>query len=71
VTSAQTRPDITGRAGPTLNYFGSCRAWAVLFFSVLRAGPPGPAQMYTYSEYSPSVGTILKKRVSDSVRSLS
>jgi hypothetical protein len=26
------RPDITGRAGPTLNYFGPCRAWAVLFF---------------------------------------
>jgi hypothetical protein len=32
VTSAQTRPDITGRAGPALNYFGPCRAWAVLFF---------------------------------------
>jgi hypothetical protein len=48
VTSAQTRPDITGRAGPALNYFGPCRAWAVLF-SVLRAGPSGPAQMYTYN----------------------
>jgi hypothetical protein len=32
VTSAQTRPDITGRAGPALNYFGPCRVWAVLFF---------------------------------------
>jgi hypothetical protein len=40
--------DITGRAGPALNYFRSCCAWAVLF-SVLRAGPPGPAQMYTYT----------------------
>jgi hypothetical protein len=32
VTSAQTRSDISGRAGPALNYFGSCRAWAMLFF---------------------------------------
>jgi hypothetical protein len=31
VTSAQTRPDISGRAGPTLKYFVSCRLWAVLF----------------------------------------
>jgi ribosomal protein S14 len=25
-TSAQTRPDISGRASPTLKYFGLCRA---------------------------------------------
>jgi hypothetical protein len=48
-TSAQTWPDISGRAGPTLKYFGPCRAWAMLF-SVLRAGPSGPTQMYTYNE---------------------
>jgi hypothetical protein len=36
------------KSGPTLKYFGSCRAWAVLF-SVLRPGPSGPAQMYTYN----------------------
>jgi hypothetical protein len=30
-------------------YIGPCRAWAVLFFTVLRAGPSGPAQMYTYT----------------------
>jgi hypothetical protein len=35
--------------GPNLaRYDGSCRAWAVLF-SVLRAGPPDLAQMYTYT----------------------
>jgi hypothetical protein len=39
------------KPGPTLKYFVSCRAWAVLFF-VLRAGPSGPAQMYTYSRRS-------------------
>jgi hypothetical protein len=62
VTSAQTRPDITGRAGLTLNYFGSCRAWAVLFF-VLRAGPSGPAQMYTYIHDHHEVGAPLGARV--------
>jgi hypothetical protein len=46
----QTRPVISGRAGPALKYFGSGWAWAVLF-SVLRAGPSGPAQMYTYSPW--------------------
>jgi hypothetical protein len=35
------------KPGPALKYFVSCRAWAVLF-SVLRAGPSGPAQMYSY-----------------------
>jgi hypothetical protein len=43
VTSAQTRPDITGRADPTLNFFGPCRNWAVLFFRdsgrPIRPGP--------------------------------
>jgi hypothetical protein len=43
MTSAQTRPDITGRAGPALNYFGPCRAWAVLFFRASgRPIRPGP-----------------------------
>jgi hypothetical protein len=37
-----------GCAVRTLNYFGSCCTWAVIF-SVLRTGPSGPAQMYTYS----------------------
>jgi hypothetical protein len=42
-------PNPTRYNGPTaLNYFGSCRAWAVFFF-VLRIGPSGPAQMYTYA----------------------
>jgi hypothetical protein len=50
-TSAQNRPDISGRVGPTLKYIGSYRAWAVLF-SVLRAGPLDPAQMYTYIRVS-------------------
>jgi hypothetical protein len=36
-------------------YNGSCRAWAVLL-SVLRAGPSGPAQMYTYSADVQSAG---------------
>jgi hypothetical protein len=50
VTSAQTRPDITGRAGPTLNYFGQCRAWAVLFFHALgRPIRPGP-NVHLYAE---------------------
>jgi hypothetical protein len=42
VTSAQTQPDITGRAGSALNYFGPCRAWAVLFFPCI--GPSHQAQ---------------------------
>ena len=48
MTSAQIRPDITGRAGSALNYFVSCHVWAVLFF-VLWVGPLGPAQIYTYT----------------------
>jgi hypothetical protein len=42
------RPRPRPKPGPTLKYFGSCRAWAVLF-SVLRAGSSGPAQMYAYT----------------------
>jgi hypothetical protein len=51
VASAQTRPDITGRAGPALNYFGSCRAWAVLFFRASgRPTRPGPnVHLYFHS----------------------
>jgi hypothetical protein len=30
-TSVQTRPDISGRSGSTLKYFGSCRVLVVLF----------------------------------------
>jgi hypothetical protein len=52
VTLSQTRPDISGRAGPALKYFGSCRAWAVLFSCF---GPAHPAaQMYTYMCGGPS-----------------
>jgi hypothetical protein len=35
------------KPGPTLKYFGSCHVWVVLF-SVLRADPSDPPQMYTY-----------------------
>ena len=35
---------------PALKYFVLCHAWAVLF-SVLRAGPSGSAQMYTYKDH--------------------
>jgi hypothetical protein len=41
------------KPGPALKYFMRCHAWAVLF-SVLRADPSGPAQMYTYKEEDPS-----------------
>jgi hypothetical protein len=57
VTSAQTQPEITGRAGPALKYFRSCRAWAVLFF-MLRTGSLSPAQMYTYRWRSRGRGPV-------------
>jgi hypothetical protein len=41
------RPRLWPKPGPALKYFGLCRAWTVLF-SVLRASPSCPAQMYTY-----------------------
>jgi hypothetical protein len=54
VTSAQTRPDITGRAGPALNYFGPCRAWAVLFFPCF-----GPAHQ-TRPKCTPISSTVIR-----------
>jgi hypothetical protein len=58
------------KSGPTLKYFGSCRAWAVLF-SVLRDGPLDPAQMYTYSgsaffSSSPSAIALMPAEAHDS-----
>jgi hypothetical protein len=56
------RPDISGRVGPALKYFVPCRGWAVLF-SVLRAGPSDPAQMYTYKSIHPNSKSIVQNNI--------